>query len=168
MGNLSLEAAAATQHLMSLLLPSWKHNCGQNPHTFHGQVHGSGVFAMIYFLPLKRLAKVCWAMLLEWGDEITRSNSKRYIQIASRHSACLLFSWSNLLWLFIICFIMPNVPTLLGSQPKHPHSWQMAIVPFNSVGFKSWQNLTITSGDGLYQVICHLISYWGTPLARCM
>lgn len=74
-GNLSVKSGAATKHTMPLLLPKGKHNCGQHPHTLTGEVCGSRVFAMIFLLPLKRLAKVCWAMLLEWTDEIMRSNS---------------------------------------------------------------------------------------------
>lgn len=58
-GNLSVKAGAATKHIMSLLLPRGKHNCSQHPHTLPVEVHGSRVFAVIFLLPLKRLALVC-------------------------------------------------------------------------------------------------------------
>lgn len=55
-GNTPVKAGAAAKHIMSLLLPRGKHNCGQHPHALLGEVHGSRVFAMIFLLPLKRLA----------------------------------------------------------------------------------------------------------------
>lgn len=57
--TLSVKAGAAAKQIKSLLRPRGKQNCGQHLHTLPGGVHGSRVFAMVFLLPLKRLAKVC-------------------------------------------------------------------------------------------------------------
>lgn len=153
--TLSVKTGGATMHIMSLLLPRGKHNCGQHLHTLSGGVCGSRVFAMIFFCLWKDLLKCvepcCWNELMKSREAAV----KCYIDIASRQSAWLLFTWSNLLgntffWLFLICFVMPNAPNLFRSQSKHLHGHQKATRYF-------WVK-KITNGDDLYQVVCRLIS----------
>lgn len=107
--TLSVKTRRATMHIMSLLLPRGKHNCGQHLHTLSGGVCGSRVFAMIFFCLWKDLLKCvepcCWNELMKSQEAAV----KCYIDIASRQSAWLLFTWSNLLgntffWLFLILF----------------------------------------------------------------